>query len=103
MLVAARVGARAGARRSWRPSATTGEGVDELWAACGRTRRGPAASGELERRRRARTEAELRRILTARLLQRATELAEGRAYDDALAAVLDRRLDPWSAAATLLD
>ena len=40
---------------------------------------------------------------TARLLQRATELAEGHAYDDALAAVLDRRLDPWSAAATLLD
>jgi hypothetical protein len=47
-------------------------------------------------------ESELRRILTARLLQRATELAEGRAYDDALAAVLGRRLDPWSAADTLL-
>ena len=61
-----------------------------------------AASGELERRRRARMEAELRRILTARLLQRATDLAEGRAYDDALASVLDRRLDPWSAADSLL-
>jgi len=92
----------------WRPPvvatvATTGDGVDELWSAMREHAAWAASSGELARRRWARTEAELRRILTARLLQRATELAEGHAYDDALAAVLDRRLDPWSAAATLLD
>jgi LAO/AO transport system kinase len=91
----------------WRPPviatvATTGEGVPQLWAAVREHAGWAASSGELQRRRRARLEAELRRILTARLLQRATELAEGRAYDDALAAVLDRRLDPWSAADTLL-
>jgi LAO/AO transport system kinase len=91
----------------WRPPvvttvATTGDGVAELWAAIGAHGDWAAASGERERRRRARLESELRRILAARLLQRATELAEGSAYDDALAAVLDRRLDPWSAADTLL-
>jgi LAO/AO transport system kinase len=91
----------------WRPPvvatvATTGEGVPELWSALGEHAAWAASSGELERRRQARMESELRRILTARLLQRATELAEGRAYDDALAAVLGRRLDPWSAADTLL-
>jgi LAO/AO transport system kinase len=91
----------------WRPPvvttvATTGDGAEVLWAALREHADWSASSGELARRRRARTEAELRRILTARLLQRATELAEGRAYDDALAAVLERRLDPWSAADTLL-
>ena len=91
----------------WRPPvvatvATTGEGVDGLWDALRAHAEWAEASGELERRRRARLEAELRRILTARLLQRATELAEGRAYDDALAEVLDRHLDPWAAADTLL-
>jgi len=91
----------------WRPPvvatvATTGDGVPELWSALREHAAWAAASGELDRRRRARTEAELRRILTARLLQRATELAEGHAYDDALLAVLDRRLDPWSAADALL-
>jgi LAO/AO transport system kinase len=91
----------------WRPPvvatvATTGEGVAELWGALREHAAWASSSGELERRRRVRGEAELRRILTARLLQRATELAEGRAYDDAMAAVLDRRLDPWSAADTLL-
>jgi GTPase len=91
----------------WRPPvvatvATTGEGVDELWGALRAHAEWAASSGELDRRRRARLEAELRRILTARLLQRATELAEGRAYDDALAEVLDRHLDPWAAADTLL-
>ena len=92
---------------AWRPPvvrtvATTGEGAADLWSALREHATWAAASGELERRRRARMEAELRRILTARLLQRATDLAEGRAYDDALASVLARRLDPWSAADTLL-
>jgi LAO/AO transport system kinase len=91
----------------WRPPvvttvATTGQGADELWGALKAHAEWARGSGELERRRRARLEAELRRILTARLLQRATELAEGRAYDDALAEVLDRHLDPWAAADTLL-
>ena len=91
----------------WRPPvmatvATTGEGVDELWDAVREHAAWARESGELDRRRRIRLEAELRRILTARLLQRATELAEGRAYEEALAEVLARHLDPWSAADTLL-
>jgi LAO/AO transport system kinase len=96
-----------GPGEGWRPPvvttvATTGEGVGELWGALRAHAGWARESGELDRRRRARLEAELRRILTARLLQRATELAEGRAYDEALAEVLDRRLDPWAAADTLL-
>jgi LAO/AO transport system kinase len=82
--------------------ATTGEGVDELWQALRTHVERARADGELERRRRARTEAELRRILTARLLARADELSGGRAYADALADVLAHRLDPWSAADALL-
>jgi LAO/AO transport system kinase len=92
---------------AWRPPvvrtvATTGDGVADLWSALREHAAWAATSGERERRRRARMEAELRRILTARLLQRATDLAEGSAYGDALTSVLARRLDPWSAADTLL-
>jgi LAO/AO transport system kinase len=92
---------------TWQPPvvatvATTGEGVDELWTALRDHRRWAVESGELERRRRARLEAELRRIVAARLLQRATELSEGEAYEAALASVLERRTDPWSAADALL-
>jgi LAO/AO transport system kinase len=93
---------------SWRPPivstvALTGEGVDGLWAALREHHEWAVASGELDRKRRRRAEAELRRILTARLLQRATELAEGGAYDEAIEDVVARRVDPWSAAEALLD
>ncbi|HEY6533508.1 MAG TPA: methylmalonyl Co-A mutase-associated GTPase MeaB [Acidimicrobiales bacterium] len=91
----------------WRPPvvstvAPTADGVDELWAALRGHHDWAVASGELERRRRRRAEAELRRILTARLLQRATELAEGRAYDEAIEDVIARRTDPWTATDALL-
>ncbi len=91
----------------WRPPvlstvATIGDGVPGLWRALVEHRDWAASSGELDRRRRTRTEAEVRRILAARLLERATDLTAGAAYDDALAAVLERRVDPWSAADSLL-
>lgn len=92
----------------WRPPvvstvAPSGEGVEELWSAVRAHSAWASSNGELERRRRQRSEAELRRILTARLLRRATELADGRAYDDAIADVIARRVDPWTAADSLLD
>ncbi len=82
--------------------ATTGEGADELWAAIVGHRDWAVGSGEAERRRRSRAEAELRRILVARLLERAENLASGAPYDAALDAVLERRLDPWAASQDLL-
>jgi LAO/AO transport system kinase len=91
----------------WRPPvvstvAPSGDGVDELWTALREHHAWSVASGELDRRRRRRSEAELRRILIARLLQQATELAEGSSYDRAIEDVVARRIDPWSAAEALL-
>jgi LAO/AO transport system kinase len=91
----------------WRPpvvatTAITGDGVDDLWAALRAHVGWARGSGELERRRGVRLEAEVRRILTARLLERATELSVGRAHAAVVADVLARRLDPWAAADALL-
>jgi LAO/AO transport system kinase len=92
----------------WRPPivetvATTGLGVDALWAAVGSHREWAEESGEAERRRAERSASELRRILAARLLARATDLSDGSAFRRLLDDVLARRLDPWSAADRLLD
>jgi LAO/AO transport system kinase len=82
--------------------ATTGEGVDALWQALGRHRRQLVASGELERRRAARVDVELREVVAARLLERAAETCTGERWDRLRAAVAARDLDPWSAAEALL-
>ena len=92
----------------WRPPivstvATTSDGVVELWdaieAAVGHLR----AAGVLDERRRARLDAELQRVVTARLAERAGALSTGSAYEEALTEVLGRRLAPWRAADRLLD
>ena len=90
----------------WRPpilktSATTGQGVPELWAAIGRYR--SHTEGTRARRVRARSEFRLRDLLTQRFLQHLEQvvLAPGE-FDDILSRIAARKLDPYSAAAELL-
>ena len=83
--------------------ATTGEGVEELWAAVERALAHLAVTGALERRRHRRLGAELQRVVAARLAERIDALSAGSAYDEARAAVLERRLAPWVAADRLVD
>ncbi len=83
--------------------ATTGAGVDGLWDALVAHREHLLDSGELRRRRAARTDTELRHVVVARLTERAHALCDGTAWDAARNAVLAGRLDPWAAADSLID
>ena len=91
----------------WRPPivvtvGSTGDGVPELWQAVQDHRRYAEKSGLLDERRQRRLRDELRGIIMSRLDLRARELCGGDRYDELEADVLDRRLDPWSAADELL-
>ena len=90
----------------WRPPivetvASTGDGVDDLWAAVGQHRAHLEQRG-LEERRRRRITRELTEIMAALVRERVEGVAAGR-----LAAVAtdvaDRTIDPWTAAEHLLD
>jgi LAO/AO transport system kinase len=83
--------------------AETGEGVAELVDAVADHRAHLEASGGLVRRRRERLGGELHRILAERLLDEARRLGRGDAFDDAVAAVGERRVDPWTASDGLLE
>jgi LAO/AO transport system kinase len=93
-------------RSGWRPpvvptSATTAEGVADLWSAIGEHRAHLEASGELERRRAARVGDELVRILGVLLLDRARAAAAD-GLEAVAAEVVARDVDPWTAAERLL-
>lgn len=97
------------AHDAWRPPiiptvaiGTEASGVAELWDAVERHRAHAETSGVLELRRRRRLTDELREIIVARLDARARELCTGGRYDELTADVLERRLDPWSAADEML-
>jgi len=79
-----------------------GAGVPELWDAVVAHREHIVASGVLERRRRFRLGEELREIVARRLEQRAREICTGDRWDELTASVLERDLDPWSAADEML-
>ena len=94
------------AEGEWRPpivktSATTGQGVPELWAVIERFRAHSAAGRD--RRVRARGEFRLRELLTHRFLAHLERdvLAPGE-FDDILSRIAARELDPYSAAADIL-
>jgi LAO/AO transport system kinase len=94
------------AEGEWRPpiiktSATTGQGVQELWAAIERFRAHTDATRE--KRARARGAFRLRELLTYRVLEHIehTVLAPGE-FDAILARIAARTLDPYSAAAEIL-
>jgi LAO/AO transport system kinase len=59
-------------------------------------------SGELERRRRFRLREELREIVARRLEQRAREICTGERWESLQVGVIERTLDPWSAADEML-
>ncbi|MFM8562351.1 MAG: methylmalonyl Co-A mutase-associated GTPase MeaB [Acidimicrobiia bacterium] len=92
---------------AWRPPivptvGSTGEGVPALWDVVKQHRDFITASGELERRRRFRLREELREIVARRLEQRAREICTGERWDALQDGVIDRTLDPWSAADEML-
>jgi LAO/AO transport system kinase len=93
---------------AWRPPvvetvASTGAGLDELWAEVGRHRRFLTDHGLLEARRASRLEAGLRRVLQARLAVEVEAAASGERFADVVRAVLGGELDPYAAADRLLE
>jgi LAO/AO transport system kinase len=94
-------------RRVWRPPivrtvATTGEGVDELFEAIAAHRSHLEATGDADARRRARLREELRGLVAAEMLERASKLCSGQRFETIVDDVARRARDPYSAADELL-
>ena len=92
---------------AWRPPiiatiGNTGEGVPALWDAVLEHRQAIETTGELKSRRDFRLRVELREIVARRLEQRAREICTGEVWDGLQTQVLDKTLDPWSAADEML-
>jgi LAO/AO transport system kinase len=92
---------------AWRPPiiatiGNTGEGVPALWDAVLEHRQAIETTGELKSRRDFRLREELREIVARRLEQRAREICTGEVWDGLQTQVLDKTLDPWSAADEML-
>jgi len=92
---------------AWRPPivptiGSTGEGVEALWEVVQQHRAHISSSGELDRRRRFRLREELREIVARRLEQKAREICTGDRWDQLQDGVIERSLDPWSAADEML-
>ena len=92
----------------WRPPvveavATTGRGVEEVWAAVQRHMAHLESTGELARRRERRLVEELRSIVARRLEDRARELLGREGLERLEGDVVGRALDPWAAADEVLD
>ena len=83
--------------------ASTGEGIEDLWEAVDRHRRSLIEHGLLEKRRAQRLADELRRVVAERVELRAYERCQGPDFDRLLHDVIERRLDPYTAAGRLLD
>ncbi|MDQ1403730.1 MAG: GTPase [Actinomycetota bacterium] len=92
----------------WRPPilravATEGQGIAEVWDAVVAHRTYLETSGELIKRRATRVSDELREIVARRLEQRAFEVCAGPAYDALHQSVVDRHVDPYTAAEKILN
>ena len=92
----------------WRPPilpviATEGTGIGPLWEAIGGHRAYAEANSVLAARRADRLRAELREIVSRRLEQKAREMADNAAWAAIEAEVLERVLDPWTAADRILN
>ncbi|MGO9488112.1 MAG: methylmalonyl Co-A mutase-associated GTPase MeaB [Solirubrobacteraceae bacterium] len=87
-----------------RTEATRGEGIDELVQRLDEHRRHILAAGQLAERRRRNLRNEVLAIATARLRRRLEEdLQTDTVFQELLEEVVERRLDPASAAGTLLE
>jgi LAO/AO transport system kinase len=92
---------------AWRPevidtTATTGDGVAELWAAVARHRAYLISSGQLAVRRADRLAQALRRVVLARTEVHVDELVAGEEFTTAVKALVAGELDPYQAADRLL-
>lgn len=92
---------------AWRPPilpvvATEHRGVDVLWDAVLQHRAFIEANGELARRREHRLREELREVVARRLEQRAQELTGGARWAELQSQVVQRSIDPWTAADEML-
>jgi LAO/AO transport system kinase len=97
-----------GGPQEWSPPiiatvGTTGEGVDDLWAAVAAHRAYLDSSGLLQSHRSARVEQELRRVLVARLDARLETLRGTARYQEALDDLRTGRADPYEVADQLLE
>jgi LAO/AO transport system kinase len=93
--------------KDWRPpivatDAVNGDGIDDLVAAVHEHRAHLESSGELSVRRERRLRDELALIVTQRLRRRADSLLAAGQREELEAAVVARRLDPWTAADQVL-
>lgn len=96
-----------GEAAGWRPpivasSATTGEGVEDVWSAITEHRATLEASGELVERRQRRATDEVERVIAVRLTERARALTDGDRATKLATEVAAGRTDPWTAADELL-
>jgi LAO/AO transport system kinase len=94
-------------RDGWRPpvvstTASTWQGFDALWAAVLAHRDHQEADGLLGRRRARRLEDELRSIVVHRLEREALDRLGDEGFDRLRVAVVERRLDPYTAADEIL-
>ncbi|MBW8827750.1 MAG: methylmalonyl Co-A mutase-associated GTPase MeaB [Acidobacteria bacterium] len=92
----------------WQPPivatvAETGEGIEELVAAIGAHRDHLVATGRLAQRRDKRLVDELRQIVARSLEQRAYEQTTTQHFDDLVARVRARSLDPYAAADEIIN
>ncbi len=92
---------------AWRPeivdtTATSGDGLADLWGAVARHRRHLATTNQLVARRSQRLAQELRGVLRARTEARIDELAAGEEFTTAVKALVAGELDPYQAADRLL-
>lgn len=92
---------------AWRPPiiatvGNTGEGVPALWDAIEQHRETIETTGDLVNRRQFRLREELREIIARRLELRAREICTGERWDTLQQGVLDRTIDPWTAADEML-
>ena len=95
------------AHDAWRPpilqtTATSGEGVEELWNTVAQHREHSTTTGLLQRRRSFRLREELRELVERRLEHRAREICSGSEWDALQTKVLENQLDPWTAADDML-
>jgi LAO/AO transport system kinase len=91
----------------WRPPivttvGSTGEGVEELWKTIALHQEHLRSSGVLAKRRAARLDDELRRIVVETLNERTEHLWAGRELEGLRRALIDRTIDPWAAADQIL-
>jgi LAO/AO transport system kinase len=93
---------------AWRPPvlrtvAATGEGVPELWATIADHRARIVNDGTLQKRREKRLRAELLSTMTRLVESRVLSGGGTERFEQLLADVIARRVDPGTAATTLLD